>query len=82
MADQKPRMLVRIQEKWDPLYQLLATIPADRIEDPGAVGEWSMKGMMGHIASWEGCTVQDFGRILRGEQPRITMEDVDYWNGE
>jgi len=46
-------------------------------------GDWSVKDIMGHIASWDEFTVSDLRRISRGRLPCLAAfreAEVDSWN--
>ncbi len=75
-------LLARIEDSWSALMESLDGIPDDRLEEPGAVGEWSLKDVLGHIAFWDEVAVKDAERALAG-QPEDhddyqAMNDADY----
>ena len=57
-----------IDESWEQLQRELAAIPPDRLEEPGAVGEWSVKDLMAHLAVWDDVAASKAQRHLTGEQ--------------
>lgn len=64
----------RIEGSWRGLIAALAGIPEERLAEPGAVGEWSLKDVMGHVAYWDEQAVAAGERLLRGEP----AEEVDW----
>ncbi len=48
-----------------------------------AVGEWSVKDILAHLASWEEQILPDLRRVREGRQPALAAfneADVDQWN--
>lgn len=55
----------------------------EQMTQAGAVGEWSVKDTLTHIASWEEITLTDLQRVARGDMPTLASFDlkkVDDWN--
>ena len=59
--------LTQIDVSWRRLNAELDRIPRDRMVEPGAVGIWSVKDLLGHIAFWDEQAVVDGPLRLRGE---------------
>lgn len=59
--------LDRIERSWHGLLDALDGIPADRLAEPGAVGDWSVKDVIGHIAFWDEQAVVAAHREMAGE---------------
>lgn len=58
---------VRIEASWQELMGAIEDIPMERLVETGAVGEWSVKDVLGHIAFWDGATIAPLERVARGE---------------
>jgi len=43
----------------------------------GAVGEWSVKDVLSHVASWDEVMLPDLVRIARGETPALASVDLE-----
>jgi hypothetical protein len=75
-------LLARIETSWSALMDTLEGIPDDRWEEPGAVGEWSLKDVLGHIAFWDEVALLDAERALAGlpddHDDFQAMNDADY----
>jgi hypothetical protein len=57
-------------------------IPEDQMT-VAAFGEWSIKDVLCHLASWEQFALPDIQRVARGHIPQLATfrrEDVDGWN--
>ena len=71
--------LERIEASWRGLTEALAGIPEERLGEPGAVGEWSVKDLMGHIAFWDEQALLAAERHLAG-QPQVQVVDWQAMN--
>ena len=47
---------------WQVFERAIALVPHDRVDAPGVVGPWSVKDLIGHIATWD----QEALQALRG----------------
>ncbi len=63
----------RIEQSWRGLTDALAGVPAAHLDEAGAVGEWSVKDVMGHVAFWDEQAVAAGERLLRGE-PAVEVD--------
>jgi hypothetical protein len=51
--------------------------------EPGAVGTWSIKDVLSHLAAWESETVTALNQVLNNRVPGIiNIDDIDEWNEE
>ncbi len=74
----KPELLRRQYEgraKWE---ALLATIPIERIAEPGASGELSVKDVVAHLAAWERHATERLRARMRGEPPEALPEGMSW----
>jgi uncharacterized protein (TIGR03083 family) len=55
---------------------LVAQLSVAEINQPGAVGVWSVKDVLAHIAFWNRYTVNMLQAILRGETPNLVADDA------
>lgn len=60
-------LIERIDEAWRGLMAVLDDIPEERLEEPGVVGEWSLKNLFGHIAFWDDQALQNIDPALAGQ---------------
>lgn len=68
----------RIETSWHGLLAALAGVPDDRLAEPGAVGEWAVKDVMGHVAYWDGQAVVAAQRFLAGQaQPKVDWQVIN-----
>jgi hypothetical protein len=57
------------------LELLLSRLTVAEMNQPGAVGVWSVKDVLVHIAFWERHAVQVIKAARRGETPQLDAED-------
>lgn len=82
LADERRRLLGRLELERN---QLLRNIETCRIRDIDRpfIGEWSLKDIVGHIASWEAEVVAAFREEREGKRPGLLDFDeslLDTWN--
>ena len=71
--------LERLERSWRNLTEALDGIPEERLAEPGAVGAWSVKDVMGHLAFWDEQALLAAERHLAG-QPPVVVPDVQAMN--
>ena len=57
------------------LELLIARLTVAEMNQPGAVGVWSVKDVLAHIAFWERYAVRVLKAARRGETPQLDAED-------
>jgi hypothetical protein len=57
------------------LELLIAQLSVAEINQPGAVGVWSVKDVLAHIAFWECYAVNTLRAVARGETPDLVADD-------
>ena len=45
--------LSAVSKTWQELKDAIALVPDDRLDEPGVVGSWSVKDLIGHVTTWE-----------------------------
>jgi len=48
----------------------------EQMTQAGAVGEWSVKDVLSHVASWEEVALPDLTRLARGDMPTLASIDL------
>lgn len=72
--------LDRVNVSYRNLMEVIARVPMDRLSSPGAIGEWSVKDVLAHIAYWNEQALDGTERRLRGEQQPEGDEDFQIVN--
>lgn len=80
----KQTLVTRLNDARNALLALVRSLPAGRIETPGAVGDWSVRDVIGHIASWEDRLLTLAQMLLNGHGDKIDWissdEALQAWN--
>ncbi len=80
----KQALVARLTGARDELLRLVRSLPADRLETPGVVGAWSVKDVIGHVASWEDRLLTLAQTVLNGHAAKIEWikddEALQAWN--
>ncbi len=66
----------QVRETSARLELLLVQLSVERMNQPGAVGVWSVKDALAHIAFWERHLVNVLRAAVRGETPDLDAEDA------
>ncbi len=81
-ADERRRMLHQLDVERAQLIRNIETCRIRDIERP-FIGAWSLKDIVGHVASWEAEIVAALRQIERGTRPALLDFDestLDEWN--
>ena len=80
----KQALVARLNRARNDLLTLVRSLPAEQLETPGAVGDWSVKDVVGHIASWEDRLLTQAQMLLNGHGEKIDLADSEdaerVWN--
>jgi uncharacterized damage-inducible protein DinB len=80
----KQALAARLTEARNELLRLVRSLPLERLEMAGAVGDWSVKDVIGHIASWEDRLLTLAQTVLNGHAAQIEWiksdEALQAWN--
>jgi uncharacterized protein (TIGR03083 family) len=73
----KATLLQRLRDERADLDALVASVPRERMTEPGATGDWSLKDVLAHIAEGERWTAGEIRKAGRGESPsREELEEM------
>lgn len=81
-ADERRRLLHELEVERNQFIRNVETCRIRDIERP-FIGEWSLKDIVGHIASWEAEVVTAFRELRDGKRPALLDFDtaqLDNWN--
>ena len=62
----RAQLFKRIEGRWKGLHQAMEGLPEKAVMEPGVVGRWSVKDLMGHVTTWERETLTYLPTIMRG----------------
>ena len=65
--DPRDEFITRIEASRERWRRLSSDVGEERMELPGAMGDWSFKDLASHLAAWRGRTIDRLGAAARGE---------------
>jgi uncharacterized protein (TIGR03083 family) len=63
------RVLHRLEVAWAAFRESYAGLPDARLTEPGVMGDWSIKDVLGHVTTWENEALTYLPVILAGGRP-------------
>ena len=73
--------LAQLDADRERLLQAVEGLSAQEMAAAPAVGEWTVKDILGHITAWEWEAVKTVEQTLAGQRPDLLdIEDMDAWN--
>lgn len=72
-------LLTAIRAERARLVRVIEDVPPDRLALPGAVGEWSVKDVLAHLAAWTARAVTLLFQAERGKPPSYGVKESDGW---
>ncbi len=81
MTDRQ-HILCAVSSAWGDLKRAIALVPQDDVDVPGVVGPWSVKDLIGHVATWDREALRALRRYLddRDTNALVTWSGVDDFN--
>jgi len=78
----RERLFSVIERAWTGLMESFSGLPDSVLVEPGVVGEWSVRDLLGHIATWEEEALAALPVILEGRPlPRYASSGgIDAFN--
>jgi hypothetical protein len=83
-ADERRRLLVELDRERNQFIRNVETCRIRDIERP-FLGDWTLKDIVAHVASWDAAVVSAFRGLREGKHPTILDMDegeVDDWNAD
>lgn len=74
------QLVGELQRARDELRASYQGLPDEQMTRLGAVGEWSVKDVLSHVASWEEILLPDLARLARGDIPILAGMDLEAAN--
>ncbi len=78
-------ILVQLRDARLELEEALAGVAPDHLHRPGALGDWSIRDILVHIAGWDRASHQALARVVSEDNPVFeryqgTASDWQEWN--
>lgn len=71
----RARLLETIETRWDELMAAIDGLSDDELQQPGVVGEWSVKDILAHVTTWELEALKHLPEIA-ADKPQQRYKDV------
>jgi hypothetical protein len=72
----REHLVARLDDARKKLLASLQGLSEEQMTQSGAVGEWSVKDVLSHVASWEETALPDLARLARGDAPVLASIDL------
>ena len=71
-----------VSRSWQVLERAIALVPDDRVDRPGVIGSWSVKDLIGHVATWDREALQALRSYLDDDATALVNwpDDIDGFN--
>lgn len=73
-----------LRASWDTVRSLVDSLSPRELTEPGVVGSWSVKDLLGHMAFWAQKAASDLRLLAAGRADEIetpgTLESLNAWN--
>ena len=76
----KEELLGELEKARSELHASYQGLPDEQMTRLGAVGEWSVKDVLSHVASWDEVLLPDLARLARGDTPALASVDLESAN--
>ncbi|OGO50937.1 MAG: hypothetical protein A2148_02245 [Chloroflexi bacterium RBG_16_68_14] len=75
-GDDRERLVRDLEQARNELRASFQGLSDEQLTQTGAVGEWSVKDVLSHVASWEETALPDLARLARGDTPVLASIDL------
>jgi hypothetical protein len=65
----KTRLLNRLEKAWSELKEAYTGLNEAQLTQPGVTGQWSVKDLLAHVATWDQEALHSLPMILEGRRP-------------
>jgi hypothetical protein len=79
----RAQLISRLEAGWRRLEAACEGLPDAVIDEPGVTGDWSVRDVLGHIATWEEEALKHLPSVLAGRRPprySVTYGGIDAFN--
>jgi uncharacterized protein (TIGR03083 family) len=80
----RQQLLTRLEDAWAALQQSYAGLSDAQMTTPGVAGEWSVKDILAHVATWEEEALKYLPLIIEGGRPPryVSYGGIDAFNAQ
>src|SRR5688500_3532415 len=73
----RDEFLARVHASWARWLATIDGLTDDQLQAPGTCSEWSVKDLIGHVATWDGIAIDKVHGIRAGADRVAVNEPVD-----
>jgi hypothetical protein len=74
----KSELLKALEDTREQFMDAIENLPEGALEEPGVVGEWSIKQVIDHLSRWEAEVVKLLWQARQGLRPTTLLATPDY----
>ena len=74
----KEQLLKTTETEHAALEEFLASLTSNQMTQPGAIDDWSVKDVLGHLLEWEQMVIRWYQAGTRGEVPVTPSEEFNW----
>jgi hypothetical protein len=81
----RQQLLSKLGRAWADFEQSFAGLTDAQMVEPGVVGDWSVKDILGHVTTWEEEALKSLPLILEGRKPpkySVLYGGIDAFNAQ
>lgn len=81
----KQQILDKLEKAWLEFNESYAGLTDEQMQQPGVVGDWSVRDLLAHISWWEEEALKHLPTILEGKRPprySVTYGGIDAFNAQ
>ncbi len=78
----KENLIIQLEKAREGLLRAVEGLSEEAMTASPAVGQWTIKDLLAHVAAWDEESLRGIRELLRGERPRFLDTDWDQWNAK
>ena len=78
----KEDLIIQLEKARERLLRAVEGLSEEAMTTSPAVGHWTIKDLLAHVAAWDEESLRGIRELLRGERPRFLDTDWDQWNAQ
>src|SRR5438067_12542038 len=80
----KQQLLKQLEKAWTAIKESYVGLSDSQLTEPGVMGDWSVKDILAHVATWEEEALKYLPLIIEGGRPPryVTYGGIDAFNAQ
>ena len=63
------QLLKQLDKAWQAFHESFAGLTPAELEQPGVIGDWSVKDILAHVTSWDNEALKHLPLVIKGGRP-------------